>query len=180
MTKETSPAVCRYPYCECGPGECQNGLLDARGTFPDEAELLLTKPSNPKDAVGINKAPLSCVPMNVIAEVGIGMMEGALKYGRHNWRGVGVRSSVYFDAAMRHLIAWWEGEDVDPDSGLSHVTKVLTCLSVLRDAQIRGMVTDDRPPCSEPFYRGLNEHAAALVKKHEGKDVKHYTQENHK
>jgi hypothetical protein len=33
--------------------------------------------SNPKDIVGSRKAPLSTVPMGVIAEIGVGMLEGA-------------------------------------------------------------------------------------------------------
>lgn len=106
-----------------------------------------TKDTNPKDAIGCAKPPLSCVPMNVVLEIGAGMLEGSCKYGRHNYREAGVRSSIYFDATMRHLIAWWEGEDIDPDSGLSHITKALASLVVLRDAQMNGMVAnDDRPP----------------------------------
>lgn len=133
------------------------------------------KPSNPKDAVGIRKAPLSVVPMNVVAELGVAMMEGALKYGRHNYRGVGVRSSVYFDAAMRHLIAYWEGEDIDPDSGLSHITKAMASLSVWRDAQLQGKCEDDRPPRSEPFYGILNALADQQLTRHADKSPKHWT-----
>jgi hypothetical protein len=74
------------------------------------------KPSNPKDMVGVKKVPFSVISAAVTAEVGVGMLEGASKYGRHNYRAVGVRASVYYDATMRHLTAWWEGEDVDPPS----------------------------------------------------------------
>ena len=137
-----------------------------------------TKPTNPKDAVGVRKAPLSCVPMNVVAEMGVGMLEGAAKYGRHNYRGVGVRTSVYFDAAMRHLIAFWEGEDIDADSGLSHISKALVTLAVLRDSQMRGNCTDDRPPRSDPFYSRLNDAAGAVLDRHAGKDPKHWTLED--
>lgn len=105
-----------------------------------------SKPTNPKDAVGIRKPPSSCVPQTVMAEVGVGMLEGARKYGRHNFREVGVRASVYYDALRRHMDYWWEGEDADPDSGLSHVTKAICCLVVLRDAMLQNKLTDDRPP----------------------------------
>lgn len=127
---------------------------------PDGVER---KDTNPKDAVGVKKAPLSTVPMNVVAEAGVAMLEGALKYGRHNYREAGVRESVYFDGTMRHLIAYWEGEDIDPDSGVSHLTKAIASLLVWRDAQMNGRALDDRPPKSAPFYTALNTRAAKLV-----------------
>lgn len=121
------------------------------------------KLSNPKDSVGIKRVPFSTVPMEVTAEVGIAMLEGALKYGRHNYRSVGVRSSVYFDAALRHLVRWWEGEDIDPDSGLLHIVKALASLYVLRDSQITGLLNDDRPPSVPEWCTGLNKAAADLI-----------------
>jgi hypothetical protein len=133
------------------------------------------KPTNPKDAVGIKKAPLSTVSAAVLAEVGVGMLEGALKYGRHNYRGVGVRASVYYDATIRHLFSWWEGEDTDPDSQLSHVTKAICSLVVLRDAMIQGKCEDDRPPRSANFYDQLNELAANNVEIYGDRDPHHYT-----
>lgn len=124
------------------------------------------KDTNPKDAVGIAKAYASTIPRPVLWEVGVAMLEGALKYGRHNYRAAGVRASVYYDAAHRHLDDWWEGEDLDPASGLSHVTKAIAGLVVLRDAMMNDLMTDDRPP---PARRGwlevLNEKAAALLLK---------------
>ena len=111
----------------------------------------MEKPTNPKDLCGVRKAPMSTVSAAVLAEVGVAMLEGAAKYGRHNYRAVGVRASVYYDATMRHLMAWWEGEDVDPDSGMSHITKAITSLVVLRDAMIQSKVEDDRAPSSAPF-----------------------------
>lgn len=105
-----------------------------------------TKETNPKDAVGSKKVTFSTVPSTVIAEVAVGMTEGARKYARHNWRVAGVRGSIYYDATLRHLFKWWEGEDLDPDSGLSHITKAITSLVVMRDAMINGKFTDDRPP----------------------------------
>jgi hypothetical protein len=125
-----------------------------------------TKPSNPKDAFGIKKASISCIPAPVLFEVGIGMQEGACKYGRHNYRAIGVRSSVYYDATMRHLMSWWEGEDTDPDSGLSHITKAITSLVVLRDAMMQQKMTDDRPIKSLPFLPELNKKAEALFEKY--------------
>lgn len=121
------------------------------------------KDPNPKDAVGCTKPPMSTVSAPVLAELGVAMLEGALKYGRHNYRVAPVRSSVYYDAALRHLMAWWEGENIDPDSGLSHITKAMASLAVLRDASICSKLVDDRPP--EPpqgFIRDLAETVKTL------------------
>lgn len=134
------------------------------------------KESNPKDSIGIRKAPLSCVPATVLLELGVAMQEGAHKYRRHNYRAIGVRASVYYDATMRHLFSWWEGEDIDPDSGLSHVTKAIASLTVLRDAMIQSKFHDDRPPASAPFVADLNARTAALADKFEGKSLPPYTQ----
>lgn len=127
---------------------------------------MTTKETNPKDAIGCKKAPMSCVPACVLAEIGVGMLDGAVKYGEFNHREAGVRSSVYYDATMRHLFSFWEGEDLDPDSGLSHITKAITSLVVLRDAMIQGKVTDDRPPKSAAFYPELNDRAAGIVERY--------------
>jgi hypothetical protein len=138
------------------------------------------KDTNPKDSIGIRKAPMSTVPANVIAELGVAMLEGTAKYGRHNFRAAGVRASVYYDATMRHLMSWWEGEDVDPDSGLSHITKAIASLTVLRDAQMQGMASDDRPPRSVPFVSNLNGIAATILDRHADKSPRHYTIEDGK
>jgi hypothetical protein len=122
-----------------------------------------TKDTNPKDAVGSHKAPMSTVPAPVLLEVGLAMLEGSLKYGRHNYRAVGVRASVYYDATMRHLMAWWEGEDTDPDSGISHLTKAIASLVVLRDAMVRSEMSDDRPPGTSGFVAELNKQAAKII-----------------
>lgn len=109
---------------------------------------LSTKGTNPKDGVGIRKwRQFATVPMTVVTEVGVALLEGHMKgYGRHNYRVAGVRASVYVDAAMGHIAQWWEGEDIDSDSRLSHVTKAIASLVVLRDAMIQSKMVDDRPP----------------------------------
>jgi hypothetical protein len=128
---------------------------------------LNSKDTNPKDAVGTKKAPISTVPAQVMLEVGLALLEGARKYGRHNYRIAGVRASVYYDAFYRHMGAWWEGEDIDPDSGLSHITKAMACLVVLRDSMLIGNWVDDRPPkLPAGWVQGLNEKAAKLIEKY--------------
>lgn len=128
---------------------------------------IVKKDTNPKDGVGIRKVPFSTVPAQVIAEIGLGMLEGSLKYGRHNYRVSGVRASVYYDALLRHITAWFEGEDIDPDSGLNHVTKAMSTLVVLRDAMINDMLNDDRPPkLKAGWVTDLNKEASRIIDKY--------------
>lgn len=127
-----------------------------------------TKPSNPKDALGVRKVPLHCVPTGPLMEVGLAMMEGGRKYGTHNYRAIGVRMSTYYDATLRHLTAWWEGENIDPDSGVHHLTKAIACLFVVRDSMLMGNCEDDRPI---KYLNGLpivefNKQAEAIIKKY--------------
>jgi len=125
------------------------------------------KDTNPKDAVGTGKVPFSTVSARVMAEVGLGMLEGARKYGRHNYREAGVRASVYYDATFRHLGAWWEGENIDTDSGLNHVSKAIAGLMVLRDSMLYGNWVDDRPPKLEDgWVKDLNKKTKAIVEKY--------------
>ena len=123
------------------------------------------KDANPKDAVGTRKVPLSVIPFRALVGAALALLEGARKYGRHNYRVAGVRASVYFDAViMRHLGPWWEGEDNDPDSGINHVDKAIAGLLVLRDSMIQGNWIDDRPPHADPgWVQDANQLAGAII-----------------
>lgn len=126
----------------------------------------LQKGVNPKDAIGSAKNPHGCISRAVLAEVGLAMFEGARKYGRHNYRVSPVRAEVYFDACNRHLDAWWEGEDIDPDSGLHHLSKAIASLTVIRDAIIQGCWHDDRPPKTPPeHWEYIKKATAEILKK---------------
>lgn len=126
-----------------------------------------SKDTNPKDAVGMSKSPLSVISTPALHAIGLAMMEGARKYGRHNYRKAGIRYSVYYDAVMRHMNAWWEGEDFDKDSGLPHPIKAAACLTILYDALLAENGTDDRPPKSPAGWMDkMNEYAKAITKKY--------------
>lgn len=127
-----------------------------------------TKDTNPKDALGVKKAPASTLPTGPMYEVALAMLEGARKYGRHNYRTLGVKASVYYDAALRHLTAWWEGEDIDEASGIHHLMKAAACLFVVRDSMLMENWIDDRPPqYPEKLNMGrLNGAAQDMIKKY--------------
>jgi hypothetical protein len=68
---------------------------------------------------------------------------GAKKYGTHNWR-KGMVTSRYYDALQRHLVAWNDGEDLDPESGLPHVYHAACCLMFLAETAELRPELDDR------------------------------------
>jgi len=106
---------------------------------------------NPKTRFGIQKTPLHLVPPEAIRQMAWAFALGAEKYGPYNWRDERVSSSVYYAAAKRHLDAWWDGEDLDPDTGKSHLGNAMACLAILVDAARNQSLNDDRPPALPPL-----------------------------
>lgn len=158
-----APNVCDH----CGNFKWWAGheyLGDELQALRENAYEGLTKPTNPKDSIGSTKPPTSTLPARVIALLGVAMLEGSCKYGRHNYRDAGVRASVYYDAARRHMDKWFEGEDIDPDSGLPHVVKAMASLLVLQDGILHKNYTDDRPPKIDPaFWSELEAHTKRIL-----------------
>jgi hypothetical protein len=119
-----------------------------------------TKPSNPKQAFADRKLPIAITPATVALYDALGFLEGALKYGRANWRAAGVRVSTYVDACDRHVKKFVEGEWADPKTKVPHLVSARACLGIILDAAIASrfpvkvrpvnvgglFLTDDRPP----------------------------------
>lgn len=106
----------------------------------------MTDTTNPKDIIGAKKAPLRLVPPALVIQTAPAMALGATKYGPYNWRDKAVRMSIYLEAAQRHILAFQDGEDLDPESGHSHLGHASACLAILFDAGAIGKLVDDRPP----------------------------------
>jgi len=68
---------------------------------------------------------------------------GAQKYASDNWR-AGMAWRRLIGAAMRHLQAFADGEDMDPESGLPHLDHLACCVMFLSEFQKKNMGTDDR------------------------------------
>ena len=111
---------------------------------------------NPKDRVGSLKPSLHLIPAAAEIAESMVMALGARKYGAFNWRKADVRATIYIDAARRHLAQWVDGEDNDPESGVSHLAHARASLGILIDAIATANCIDDRPP------RGV---AAELIKR---------------
>lgn len=160
-----------------GPSDYRNVGSKSVTTLTPGIFQSVTKTSNPKDAIASNKIPMHLWPETATVMGSMGLLDGALKYGRSNWRGTGVKASVYYDAIRRHLAAWFEGEDFDPDSGLSHLCHILANAAILADARAAGKLTDDRqyPGGYKNEYEVAGYCTKDLNEKHKDKTPKHYT-----
>jgi len=84
------------------------------------------------------------LPLLGAAEV---FREGSKKYNDRNWE-QGLMFHRVYRAAMGHLIAWWNGEDVDAEWGFSHLDHALCCILMLSEYMHRHnqfQMFDDRP-----------------------------------
>jgi len=100
---------------------------------------------NPKTVYGMSKPGIEGVPPAPLFMVGEVMRLGIRKYGLTNWRHEPVTASVYYNAAMRHIFSWWDGQNNDLESGQPHLAHEVACLMILMDARLTDDLNDDRP-----------------------------------
>lgn len=86
------------------------------------------KPGRKDDA---GKPRWSLLPWGAVGQVVDVLGFGARKYGDRNWERVPGWRARYFDAAQRHMLAWWAGERIDRESGMPHLAHATTCLLML-------------------------------------------------
>jgi hypothetical protein len=101
--------------------------------------------NNPKTAIGAKKVPLHLIPPAAKFHFATAMENGAAKYGPYNWRDKKVSVLTYLAAAMRHMDAYLDGEDLAADSGVHHLAHAMACFGIVLDAQSINMLVDDRP-----------------------------------
>lgn len=100
---------------------------------------------DPKGAAGKLKPQLQLLPPVFNREVAGALALGAEKYGPFNWRSVHVEMMTYVGAIRRHLDAFMECEDSDPESGVSHIGHIGANCAILLDAIHCGTAVDNRP-----------------------------------
>ena len=66
------------------------------------------------------------------------------KYPDYNWER-GMNWSVPYDCMVRHVEAWFSGEDLDPDTGLPHLSAAAANLAMLIEYELTKNGKDDRP-----------------------------------
>lgn len=90
-----------------------------------------------------DKLPLHLLSTEAMNQTAAVLKFGAKKYAEHNWR-KGFAWSRPLAAAMRHITAFNDGEDKDPESGLSHLAHAACCIMFLLEFEKTHQELDDR------------------------------------
>jgi hypothetical protein len=76
------------------------------------------------------KLRLDLLPPAALEDLAQVLTMGAKKYGDWNWHG-GIKYSRLYAATLRHLLAWWDGDDLDAESGLNHLAHAMCNVAFL-------------------------------------------------
>lgn len=141
------------------PSPTLNGAIDNR-TLPDDHALCpLCFPHAVANAPAADKAQqtvqpgtkydgskprVDLLPIYPILEEAKVLTYGAAKYDARNWE-KGFDWSRAYGALLRHLFAFWQGEDIDPESGLHHLAHAACELDFLFEFTRTHKEFDDRP-----------------------------------
>ena len=98
----------------------------------ERAPKHVARMDQPGDALGRKfdqgKLDYTLLPWDALTEVVKVLQHGVAKYARDNWRHVPNAAERYEAAGMRHRIARLQGEELDPESGHSHLAHEACCL----------------------------------------------------
>lgn len=117
-------------------------MLERTDLANQDYETRITSPTG--GSKGQKLARYDLLPWDVLEEVAKHYGRGALKYEERNWER-GYDWSLSFAALQRHLSAFWNGEDVDPETGSHHLDAVIFHAMALRRYTMRNHEYDNRP-----------------------------------
>jgi hypothetical protein len=89
------------------------------------------------------KLKYNLVPFDALDNVVRVFTNGASKYSDRNWEG-GFTWGRLSSAALRHISAWEQGNDLDEEWQLPHLAHAICCLLMLLALTLRGKGQDDR------------------------------------
>lgn len=148
---EKSKGVGREIYCAIS-----NGLLvfpedywlvnagETATSLPEQgSEVWMVDPDTGAQK-GQKLARFDLVPVKPLWEVAEHFGRGAAKYAEHNWA-KGYRWSLCYQAAIRHLMQFWAGEDMDKQLKSKHVIAAAWHCLVLAFYMDVFPQKDDRP-----------------------------------
>lgn len=135
------------------PAEGRHKIIWPRGMMPSfhssiELDLVESKPAaaqkdEPAWKQDAGKARIDLIAPEFLFGTAAVLEFGAAKYAERNWE-KGMSWGRCFGALMRHMWAWWGGEQKDAETGMSHLAHAACCLMFLMAYENRKIGTDDR------------------------------------
>jgi len=117
----------KWSLDDVGGAQCKRAALIAAGGHKDDHD----------------KVRMELIPPELLVAVGDILTFGAKKYDDRNWEH-GMKWSRVHGALLRHLMAWWGGEDHDPETGRPHLWHAACCIAFLVAYEARDAGEDDR------------------------------------
>lgn len=96
------------------------GLLKSPGKSGEEVRVVDPTTGGEK---GQKLARFDLIPVDALWDIAEHFGRGAEKYADRNWER-GYKWSLSYAALLRHLTAWWGGEDFDEETGSHHLAAV--------------------------------------------------------
>lgn len=110
---------------------------------------------------GVKIARFDLIPAGPLYELACLYGVGALKYAERNFE-AGYEWSKSFGAMQRHAWLFWNGEDADPETGVSHMASVVWNAMAIMQFALTHPELDDRPQPVE-MRRPDDEHIALMA-----------------
>tara|TARA_X000001388_G_scaffold48075_1_gene34438 strand:- start:26 stop:457 length:432 start_codon:yes stop_codon:yes gene_type:complete len=92
------------------------------------------------------KPKMNLLPPKAIVEVAKVLTFGAQKYGAENWKELEDLQNRYLAGALRHIFAHMDGEQLDPETGLSHMAHALCCLLFKLEIELENAKIEEEEP----------------------------------
>jgi hypothetical protein len=147
-------AVCNcgsggHPYahaetCPINPTWATTPPLDEDAVRKAHRAETLERLDEPAKRFDAGKARVDLIPPEFIEALGRHYAVGAAKYEENNWR-KGMSWSRCYASAVRHLLAFWRGEEIDAETGTPHVIAAAWNMAALHWYGLHNAGTDDRP-----------------------------------
>ena len=97
------------------------------------------------------KPKMNLLPPKALIEVGKVLTFGAEKYGPENWKELEDLQNRYTAGALRHIFAHMDGEQLDPESGTSHLAHALCCLLFKLEIELENAQIEKEKPREVDF-----------------------------
>jgi hypothetical protein len=135
---------CKKEYTNAMPTSCycSNSTFDIMNEWGGVNKNSYKVDGNAQRFNG-GKLRMDLVPVSSINALARVLTYGAEKYDADNWRR-GFKYSTPYGCLMRHLTAWQDGEDIDPESGLSHLDHAIANIAMLIEFERECPHLDDR------------------------------------